>query len=483
MSVKRYVADADNSITNAFKSNLTTRGTGSNMGSSDILETFYLFAQANSSSSEQMRILVNFPVSTISTDRTAEKIPASGSVNFYLKMSNAPHSQTLPTKFTLTVSPISRSWVEGYGLDMENFSDLGVSNWMSASTSASGDDGGWVSEGGDYLTASATEYTSVNYSQYFPIGTEDLEVDITALTEEWISSAITNYGVGVHLTSSEEAGSRSFYTKMFFARGSEFYYKRPHIEARWDSSVTDDRNDFVLSSSLLPASDNLNKLYLYNKFRGKLVNIPEAGTGNIYVSLYSGSTAPVGARLPLQGGDFVVTGGYVSTGIYSASVAMGTNLDQVFDVWHNDGGTEYYTGSAITVRDHLASPDDAPGEYITKMTNLKSKYSTQETPRFKLYTRTKDWSPTVYTIASSQIENATINNMFYRLDRVSDNYEIIPYGTGSIEFTKLSYDKSGNYFDFDMSLLQAGYEYAFRFMILEYGEYKEQPEVFKFRVE
>tara|TARA_R110000824_G_scaffold93073_4_gene225370 strand:+ start:4917 stop:6173 length:1257 start_codon:yes stop_codon:yes gene_type:complete len=418
-------------------------------------------------------------VDDIETQRTAGQVPLSGSVDFYLRMGNAKHTQTTPVKFTLNVAPISRSWDEGYGLDMENYTDLGFSNWISASASSSLDDGGWVSEGGDYLS-------TFNYTQYFSDGVEDLEVNITPLVESWISGTTTNYGVGVHFTSSEETGDQSFYTKMFFARGSEFYYKRPYIEARWDSAITDDRNDFVLSSSLLPASDNLNKIYLYNKFRGRLVNIPEAGTGSIYVSMYSGTTAPVGTRLPLQGGVYVVTGGYVSAGIYSASVAMGTNLDQAFDVWHNDSGstpTEYYTGSAITVRDHTASPTDAPGEYITTITNLKPKYATNETPRIKLYTRAKDWQPTVYTIATSIIENNTINNMFYQLTRVSDGYEVIPYGTGSLEYTKLSYDGNGNYFDFDMSLLQPGYEYSFKFLILEYDEYREQPEVFKFRVE
>jgi len=479
MAIKRYVADADNTITNAFQENLSTRGTGSNMGESDILETFYVFAQANSSSQELSRILVKFPVDTIISDRASDSIPASGSVSFYLKMSNAPHSQTLPTKFTLTVAPISRSWEEGYGLDMEGYTDLGLSNWGSASVSSSGDDGGWVTPGGDYLSSPVS-------SQYFSNGTEDLEVDITSLTEEWISGTISNYGAGIHLTSSEETGDRSFYTKMFFARGSEFFYKRPYLEARWNPAITDDRNDFVLSSSLLPAENNLNKIYLYNKFRGTLVNIPGAGTGSIFVSMYSGTTAPAGSRLPLQGGDYVVTGGYVSTGIYSASVAMGTNIDQVFDVWHNDSGstpTEFYTGSAIVVRDHTASPTGAPGEYIIKITNLKSTYSTQENPRFQMYARSKDWSPTVYTIASSQIENTTINNMYYRLNRVADNYEVIPYGTGSVQYTKLSYDETGNYFDFDMSLLEPGYEYVFNFVVLEYGEYHEQSESFKFRVE
>ena len=480
MTVKRYIANADNTITNAYEANLTTRGTEANMGMSDVSEVFSLYAQANSSSIEMARILTNFPVSEIISDRSAGKIPVSGSTNFVMKLSNATFAGTLPTKFTLVVAPVSRSWEEGYGLDMEDYSDLGVSNWISASTSASADDGGWVVEGGDYLTSS-------NYSQYFATGVENLEIDITGLVEEWISGTISSNGIGIHLTASEEGSTtRSYYNKKFFARGSEFFYKRPHIEARWDAAVTDDRNDFVLSSSLLPATDNLNKIYLYNKFRGRLVNIPAVGTGSIYVSMYSGTTAPVGARLPLQGGDFVVTGSYVSTGIYSASVAMGTDLDSVFDVWHDDSGVspiEYYTGSAITVRDHLASPNDDPEEYITTITNLKAVYTTKEQPRFRLYTRSKDWSPTVYTIATSEIENTTINNMYYRLYRTSDDYEIIPYGTGSVEFTKLSYNESGNYFDFDMSWLQTGYQYAFKFMILEYGEYHEQPEEFKFRVE
>jgi len=476
MGLKRYIANFDNTITNAFQSNLSTRGTGSNMGMSDVSEVFSLYAQANSSSTEAARILTNFPVSTIVADRTAGTIPASGSVNFVMKLSNATFAGTLPTKFTLTVAPVSRSWVEGFGLDMEDYTDIGVSNWISASTSASGDDGGWVTAGGDYLA-------SPNYSQYFELGTEDLELDITSLVEEWVSGTIDSNGIGVQLTASEEGATRSYYNKKFFARGSEFFYKRPQVEARWDSAITDDRNDFVLSSSLLPASDNLNKLYLYNKFRGKLVNIPSVGTGSIYISMYSGTTAPIGSRLPLQGGDFVVTGTYVSTGIYSASVAMGTDLDQAFDVWHDDSTLEYYTGSAITVRDHLGSSNDDSTEYITTITNMKAVYSTNEQPRFRLYTRAKDWSPTVYTIATSQIENSTINNMFYRLYRTSDDYEIVPYGTGSIEFTKLSYNESGNYFDFDMSWLQTGYEYAFKFMILEYGEYHEQPEEFKFRVE
>ena len=127
-------------------------------------------------------------------------------------------------------------------------------------------------------------------------------------------STKTNYGVGIFLSSSFEAyysasnstvivplytgsiinntggAQDSYYTKRFFGRGTQYFYKRPVIEARWDSVTRDDRGDFYFSSSLAPGPDNLNTLYLYNYVRGRLANIPAIGTtGSIMVSLYSGS--------------------------------------------------------------------------------------------------------------------------------------------------------------------------------------------------
>ena len=122
MGFKRYTASADTTITNAFKSNLVTRGTGSNMGYADSIEIFSIYGQTSSStdgqSQELSRGIIKFPVSSISADRTAGNIPGSGSVTFYLKMFNARHPWTLPQDFTLVVAPVSTSWAEGTGLDM-----------------------------------------------------------------------------------------------------------------------------------------------------------------------------------------------------------------------------------------------------------------------------------------------------------------------------------------------------------------------------
>ena len=82
MAFKRYYATKDNTITNSFQENLKTRGTGSNMGQSDILETFYIYAQQSATSEEKARILLEFPVPNILLDRNNELLPESGSVSF-----------------------------------------------------------------------------------------------------------------------------------------------------------------------------------------------------------------------------------------------------------------------------------------------------------------------------------------------------------------------------------------------------------------
>ena len=82
MAIKKYFATLDNTITNAYKVDMNTRGTGSNMGASDILEVFSIYGQQDSASSELSRLLIQFPIDQIQTDRSASTIPASGTVDF-----------------------------------------------------------------------------------------------------------------------------------------------------------------------------------------------------------------------------------------------------------------------------------------------------------------------------------------------------------------------------------------------------------------
>ena len=185
MTIKKYTANKDNTISSAFKLNLSDRSTSSNMGASDILEIFSIYAQASSASLERSRVLVQFPVDEIQRDRTAGIIPASGSATFKLKVYNAEHGQTVPTGYTISAAPLVKSWTEGAGLDMESYLDDGKSNWHSASATQA-----WLNYGGDFLEEDYLNVSSISvpieYTQDLDSGLESIDIDITPLVEEML---------------------------------------------------------------------------------------------------------------------------------------------------------------------------------------------------------------------------------------------------------------------------------------------------------
>ena len=633
MSILRYTASLDNTITNAFEEDLSTRGTGSNMGASDILETFSIYSQATSASVELSRILIQFPTAQIASDRSTGKLPASGSVTWKLKMYNAAHYETVPSSYTLQVSAISASWEEGLGLDMENYSDLTEddvgSNWInragdnvseitkfdfasglvssyrsgdpptkylklynrsklyniyfSGSAAAnSGSTGNWIKvdvssagtvaaialafknamsgsnnfdanvDGSDntivYVTASAgkatehatgvsmtdpvitivtsgsnaTEWNTIGgdynptivKTQTFDSGLENLDIDVSDIVEKWLlgSSPWPNYGFGVRLTDAFEGyfssstgantateihntsgAEKSYYTKKFFGRGTEFFFKRPVLEAQFKDTKRDDRGNFHISSSLLPAADNLNTLFFYNKFRGRLVDIAGDSTKLPVLKLYysSGSVPTGSARGFLnQAGSAVtfLTASRVETGSYKVQIAATSSIvndtyPYLIDVW-SYGGQEVLTGSAITPKTHRPESYENTANFVLTMTNLKDEYGKDDLAKLRVYAREKNWSPNIYTVAKSKPENKTIISGSYKVIRIADELTVVDYGTGSLKYTELSYDENGNYFEFDMSMLEKGYQYGFKFSIYdEYTQsYLEQPYLFKFRV-
>ena len=584
MGIKRYTANADTTITNAYKANLNTRGTDANMGLADSLEVFHIYGQESSSSAENSRVLINFPVTDIISERSAGEIPASGSVSWFLRVHNVAHPSTLPRNYNMTILAVSSSWDEGTGMDMEEYSDVGATSWLyrndtpaaatgtitvtsnpssgnftvtvagttvtvtrGVSTTATAtaiktalnndvtigalvtatslaavvtitaDTGGsagnyaysatngngtitaagsimtgglaytlWTAEGGDYH-ASTTGSTA-----YFDDGTEDIEIDISHLVEEWVKGLSGGakgniYGVGIRMEN--ESAFSSSYTKKFSARGSQYFYSRPTLEARWDSATKDDRGNFYYSSSLAPAADNLNDVYLYNYSRGRLVDIPGIGSGdNIYVNLYaSASDVPSGSALTLCGGGGA-TGSWVSTGVYSAPLcitASSTPLTTLHDVWSNLAQTvEYHTGS-ITPNSLNSSEQNSVSQVVMNITNLRDTYHRNENARFRLYTRQKDWNPTIYTKAVSTPEIYIVESGSFKVVRLIDDLDVVAFGTGSDMHTQMSFDSSGSYFDIDMSMLEAGYGYGIKFALYDggAGAWNEYPDVFKFRVE
>ena len=118
------------------------------------------------------------------------------------------------------------------------------------------------------------------------------------------------------------------------------------------------------------------------------------------------------------------------------------------------------------------------------MTNLKPEYGKDDLAKLRVYAREKNWSPNIYTVAKSKPENKLIISGSYKVIRMIDDLTVVDYGTGSLKYTELSYDQNGNYFEFNMDMLEPGYQYGFKFSIYDdYTQsYLEQPHIFKFRV-
>jgi len=462
MPILRYVADADCSITNAFKPDLINSATFSNDGASDTLQTFVLWNQNGletaSFLNKQSRILLHFPINEIIADINAQTIPASA--EYYLKLSNARHAETLPKDYILIATLLNKSFTEGSGQDQYNFTDLGSANWLSSSDNVL-----WTTPGGDLLSS------TYSVQQFFSSGSEDFYVDISSMVRALISGTVQNNGFAVLFSSSYQNTTQSYYNKKFFSRTSEFFYLRPYIEARWNDCIEDDRINCFTSASNA-GIENINTIYFYNYIRGVLKNIPSIETGSIYMSIYTNSSGQAPAFETF-------TGGYCKIGVYSCSFY--TNLTgTIYDFWFS--GSENYYNSSIEMKNFMDDSYSVDEEFVVNIKNLKQEYSIIEKPRLKLSITRKNWKPNYYLTYQEKQINEILENLYYKVDKLIDGYNVIPYGTGTVEFTKLSYNSEGNYFDLNMSLFEPNYMYKIKFLNIIDNHKKELPFSFKFLV-
>ena len=149
----------------------------------------------------------------------------------------------------------------------------------------------------------------------------------------------------------------------------------------------------------------------------------------------------------------------MSIGIYSASLALtaSNGLAFCFPVWHNNLGLTYLSESSPIYLKALPNNEEhfEKPSYITTITNLKPVYNTKEVANFRTFVRDKNKRLNVFTSLNTDPEPNIIENSFFKITRLIDGLEFIPYGSSSMYFTLMSYDTKGNYIEnFDMSLLE-----------------------------
>ena len=79
-------------------------------------------------------------------------------------------------------------------------------------------------------------------------------------------------------------------------------------------------------------------------------------------------------------------------------------------------------------------------------------------------------------------EKEYIKKAYYQIKRTVDDKIVIPFATGTIEYTRLSYDKDGNYFNLNMNLFEPDFQYEISYIFDIEDKKTLQKDKFKFRI-
>lgn len=443
----------DTFITNDWVAPNMTRLSGANVGGSEELDVFKRSgisgAIGSLGSSSLGRALLQFDLSQFSALTASGDIPVAG-MTFRLRMNHKSRGCPQPTSYDMTIKPVSSSWDEGLGMDTSAYGDDGYANWEKRSSLDS-----WSLAGGDFLS-------SPTASAHFDSGFEDIDVDVTAIVNGWLSGTFPNYGLGVMMTASIESNSlyTDYYRKKFYSRQSSFSDRVPYIEVRVNDFKGDDRTNMRW--------DRTGSLYLYNVVGGTFQDL----VGEVVASIADASGVLTH-----------VTASRGAVGVYSASFALSTGSysGSLFaDRWRV-GAKTLVTG---TFTFSSGAPTNTLSQYplVARMRNMQDEYLPEDVPVFEVMFRRRPHTQPVLSTASLGATPYIVERSWYAIENDATRERVIPFGTGSQNHTRLSYGGTGNSFKLHMTNLHSGNVYRIVLLVDEQGRKQIIDPGFKFKV-
>lgn len=444
----------DTFITNEYVLPFTTRNTGSNVGFSEELQVFKAPGISgvigDLGSSSLGRSLLQFDLSAFCALTASGDIPTAG-LTFRLHLNHKSHGETQPTSYDMTIAPVSSTWDEGTGFDVDELDDLGFANWVKPTSTSY-----WVTPGGDFLS-------SPTASVHFDSGFENVDADVTALVNGWLSGTVPNYGLGLRMTASIESDLNygNYYVKKFYSRQTDYVDRVPYIEARVTDYLRDDRSNMIWART--------GTLYLYNIVGGQYQDL---SAQNVYVYVQDSS----GTLLAL-------TASHGTTGVYSASFALpsGSYSGSVFfDKW-GSGSFAFSTGT-FTFSSNSPSQTVTQNLLTARIRNLQDEYLPEDVPVFEVLFRKRPHTLPILQTASMGPVPYVVESAYYAIENDSTRERVIPFGTGSQQHTRLSYGANGNSFKLFMTNLHSGNVYRIIFLVVEQGRKQLVDQGFRFKV-
>ncbi len=487
-------ASKDTYITNKIVNN-SIRATDANVGSAGSLDLFKLYDENTISGEtepiELSRILIKFPIEEITTMDNSGIIDVNDdSFKCVLKLHDVYGGQTTPSNFKTIVFPLAQEFNEGTGMNVVTFTDLGATNYVTASIS-NGNAVLWnlpgamksgslgeadidVITSGSLSTPSGATNMSLNVESLFEKGSEDLMVDVTHIVSGTASGQIPNHGFLIGLSGSYEKNEKSYFVKRFASRDVQIASSRPKLIIQFNDVQQDSHSDMIFNVS--------SSLYLRNYHFGNLNNILSGSSAQEL----EGDNCML---LKLEFGDFKETynvsqamrGRHKIQGVYSASLAVSSYDSFLYDhvsasgsitfseVWTNPSETVTYLSSSIEIKGENRRKANTKNQNNILLTvlNVNKEYRRGEVVNVRVFGEERD-RPISYVKSPLEKKSQIFKEMFYRIRDVHDGEIIVDFDTSN-NSTKLSTDEDGMFFTFFTDTLERGRVYSFDFLIKRNG--------------
>lgn len=419
------------------------------------------------------RHLIYFDLSELASKMSNFDINPNYITTYTLNLTNAiPKEVTLEKEFTknvlrksiassfdLIAFPVNMSWDEGRGYDIfetdylvksaGNIRLSGYSNWINSTSQTA-----WTQPG---VFSNPTASTTFNAIQHFQMGSENINMDITSIVNNWLSGGSSNYGICIaysrpfELLSSDTRYLSSFYTSK---TNSAF---KPYIEVNYDQVINDDRNQVT--------NNRMSRLFLYLFSGNTPVNYFSAGT----VSIKNSSNIDVHTNL---------TPVHHSKGVYYVDVWMsGTTRGQKFkDVWNGVSINPVYDQQNITqnfeIKDNFYSSNARDvNNYAISTYGIDNNSIIQTDEVYRIYIDSR--------LNYSNIRPFVNYGLEYKLS-MNNNFEVIPWTTANSSVINGIYK---SFIDIDTSWLLNHQNYEISFRVNDLGTKVNLKEIINFRIE
>lgn len=474
-------------ITNKYVAG--SRSETSNVGQAGTLDLFKLSNETivpNVSGSvvELSRLLIQYDITRLSGVNTNDP-----SFQCFANLKDVYGGQTIPSNFSLSLFPLKKEWTEGAGQDTVAFRDVGAVNFITASL-INGSGTLWDSPGADAMGLDYDDTLEV--TQSFLRGDEDLSMDITTIVSQTLAGNIGDNGFRISFTDALEQDENTYFVKRFGSRHVQNRDLLPSMVVKYNDLIQDDTALAWFDENLSFFTYNILDDEYQNFFSGSveitgsdcvIVELEASRSIKYLTSSFSVSHDQIITHITsgidhysvsFSGSQFELNG-VPQTGIYTSPIFVDTNqglvdflsgsTEQEFKVsWKSLDLTKTYATTWTTFQVPQANFSNyQKRNWVTNITNLKNKYSISS-GKVRMRVFVYDYSLEQYKVTSrvpKRMQSMIIKDMRWRLRSAYERRIIVPFD----EYTKLSYDEDGMYFDIFIEDLNVGEVYEIDFQI------------------